>query len=315
MYIFFDTETTGVNKSSDRVVQLAWLLITANGKELRRQNFLIKPSGFEIPTAAEKIHGISTAVASRFGVPLRQALLEFSNDVDRCQVIVAHNLSFDLAMLRPEFDRENIIWRLDEKLMFCTMRASTNWCRLSKLDGRSGYKWPKLDELHYRLFGRYFENSHDALNDVLATKDCFFELSKRKIIVDPLVNACGQEARRNLKAPSDSRSDVKINPAGSTVGKAEPGRKIKSGKISNDMSESNKSLSSNKSQRSQPIFGIKDTGENSRKVSKSKNFRTVQSVSLRCRSCGEAFSVTLRRYERSASCPNCFAAVSSEVHW
>lgn len=158
----------------------------------------------------------------------------------------SHNLSFDLAMLRPEFDRENIIWRLDEKLMFCAMRASTNWCRLSKLDGRSGYKWPKLDELHYRLFGRYFENSHDALNDVLATKDCFFELSKRKIIVDPLVNACGQEARRNLKAPSDSKSNVKINPPGSTVGKAEPGRKIKSGKISNDMSESTKSLSSKK---------------------------------------------------------------------
>ena len=51
MYIFFDTETTGVNKSSDRVVQLAWLLATASGKELRRQNFLIKPSGYELTFA------------------------------------------------------------------------------------------------------------------------------------------------------------------------------------------------------------------------------------------------------------------------
>lgn len=306
MYIFYDTETTGVNKSSDRVVQLAWLLATASGKELRRQNFLIKPSGYEIPTTAEKIHGISTAVASRFGVPLRQALLEFSSDVDRCQVIVAHNLSFDLAMLRPEFDRENIIWRLDEKLMVCTMRASTNWCRLSKLDGRSGYKWPKLDELHYRLFGRYFENAHDALNDVLATKDCFFELNRRKILVDPLVNARGQGGGRNIKTPSELKPKININPPGSKVSGTEPSRKIKSEKLSNKISESTKLLSSKNSQHSQTNFGIKD---------KRKNFRTVQSVSLRCRSCGEAFSVTLRRYERSASCPNCFAAVSSEVHW
>jgi DNA polymerase III epsilon subunit-like protein len=182
VYLFFDTETTGVNKSSDRVIQLAWLLATESGKELRRQNLLIKPSGFEIPTAAEKIHGISTAVASRFGVPLRQALLEFANDVENCQVLVAHNLSFDLGMLRPEFGREGIRWRLDEKSMICTMRISTNWCRLSKLDGRPGYKWPKLDELHYRLFGKYFENAHDALNDVVATRNCFFELKKQNII-------------------------------------------------------------------------------------------------------------------------------------
>lgn len=306
VYLFFDTETTGVNKSSDRVIQLAWILATESGKELRRQNLLIKPSGFEIPTAAEKIHGISTAVASRFGVPLRHALLEFANDVENCQVLVAHNLSFDLGMLRPEFGREEIRWRLDEKSMICTMRISTNWCRLSKLDGRPGYKWPKLEELHYRLFGRYFENAHDALNDVVATKDCFFELNRRKILVDPLADAREQGGQRSLKNSSELKPRKKIKPLGATDNKTEPSKKTKSEKLSKSISESSKSLPSRSTQRNQPKFGIAD---------KSKPFRTVLSVSLKCDACGESFSVTLRRYERSASCPNCFAAVSSEVHW
>lgn len=212
MYIFLDTETTGLNKSSDRVVQIAWLTVSEDGKELCQHNRLIKPSGFEIPPAAEKIHGISTNVAKRFGVPLRQALLDFARDVDACKVIVGHNLSFDIAMLRPEFSRENIEFRVDGKNMICTMRSSTAWCRLPKLDGRSGFKWPKLDELHYRLFGRYFEGAHDALADVLATKEVYFELIKREVIPKAKIPARVRE-EFSTKKESGKKSEVKLRQA------------------------------------------------------------------------------------------------------
>ena len=347
MYIFFDTETTGVNKSSDRVVQLAWLISTESGKELSRKNFLIKPSGFIIPSAAEKIHGISTDVASRFGVSLRKALLDFSHDVNKCNVVVAHNISFDLGMLRPEFDRENIKWRLDEKLMICTMRASTNWCRLAKLDGRPGYKWPKLDELHYRLFGTYFSNAHDALNDVVATKDCFFELKRRRVIDTPSQSASETEAQKSARKSIDltprstsipqpaaskkkesatktnnraieteaqrsvrkaiglnSRSKSTPQPAMSK--KKEAATRTKNKEASINESKSNRSILQKRTQHTQPESGTSR---------KNKPFRTVQSASLNCEACGETFSVTLRRYELSTICPNCFTAVFSEVQW
>lgn len=34
-------------------------------------------------------------------------------------------------------------------------------------------------ELYYKVFGCGMENAHDALADILATKECFFELKNR----------------------------------------------------------------------------------------------------------------------------------------
>ena len=59
MYLFFDTETTGVPKNykappSDllnwpRVVQLAWVVTDEQGRELKATNHIIRPDGFVIP--------------------------------------------------------------------------------------------------------------------------------------------------------------------------------------------------------------------------------------------------------------------------
>lgn len=47
--------------------------------------------------------------------------------------------------------------------------------------GKPG-KWPTLTELHVKLFECEFEGAHDALDDVKAMVNCFFELKKRGII-------------------------------------------------------------------------------------------------------------------------------------
>jgi hypothetical protein len=53
------------------------------------------------------------------------------------------------------------------------MRSTTDFCALP---GYYGYKWPTLQELHKKLFGRGFEDAHDAYIDVSVTVKCFFEL-------------------------------------------------------------------------------------------------------------------------------------------
>jgi DNA polymerase III epsilon subunit-like protein len=63
--------------------------------------------------------------------------------------------------------------------MTCTMFSSTAHCAIQ---GSRGNKWPKLEELHQKLFGEGFEGAHDALVDVQACARCFFELKRLGVI-------------------------------------------------------------------------------------------------------------------------------------
>ena len=66
-----------------------------------------------------------------------------------------------------------------DKQRLCTMQSSTQYCQLP---GRYGYKWPTLTELHNILFGRDFEDAHDAAGDINATENCFWKLKELRLL-------------------------------------------------------------------------------------------------------------------------------------
>ena len=191
-YLFFDTETTGLPRrwnapQSDfdnwpRIVQIAWVFYGLDGKEISQSNFIIRPEGFSIPREASLIHGITTERAVREGVSLAGALASFGQAIDQAECIVAHNISFDEMVVGAEFLRNNIPNNIASKRMICTKEVSTNFCAIPRVNGFGGYKWPKLSELHVKLFGAEFEDSHSAFNDVRATARCFWEMRRRGII-------------------------------------------------------------------------------------------------------------------------------------
>lgn len=188
MYLFFDTETTGLPKRWNapvtdvenwpRLVQLAWIMCDENGKQVACRNALIRPDGFIIPAVVSQLHGITTERALKEGYPLKEVMEEFAEKVDEARVLVGHNISFDECIVGAEFERLRMMTTLAFKPKCCTMRSSTNYC---KLPGKRGFKAPKLSELHNFLFGRDFEDAHNALADVEATVRCFWELKKRGI--------------------------------------------------------------------------------------------------------------------------------------
>ena len=55
------------------------------------------------------------------------------------------------------------------------MHGTTDFCKIS---GPYGYKWPKLSELHYKLFKKGFDEAHNAAVDINATAKCFWELKR-----------------------------------------------------------------------------------------------------------------------------------------
>jgi len=74
-------------------------------------------------------------------------------------------MSFDEKIVGSEFLRNGMQNTIPSKNKICTMEKSTNFCAI---DGPYGYKWPKLSELHYKLFRTGFDEAHNAAVDITA---------------------------------------------------------------------------------------------------------------------------------------------------
>jgi DNA polymerase-3 subunit epsilon len=198
IYLFVDTETAGLptrpsGQTGDlshhpRLVQVAWasyatsdLPLLATSVELRMEaSRIIRPVGFTIPDDAARIHGITTERALAEGINLGDALTLLAGVVGDADVLVGHNLTFDVQVLAAEYQRLARLapFRADLTRVD-TMRLATPLCQLP---GKYGYKWPKLTELHRHLFDAEFPDAHDAGADVRACAACFFEMQRRGAI-------------------------------------------------------------------------------------------------------------------------------------
>lgn len=192
MYLFFDSETNGkpVNYKAPmsdvdnwpRVAQLAWQLYDKDQLLIIENCEMIFPDGWEIPNEKFFIeNNMSTERCIKDGLPIRNVLARFLLDLNQSEFMIAHNFSFDYNIVGAEMIRAGM--KADKKLKgICTMTTTTDFCKLQSQYGKAGYKWPKLEELHKKLFDAEMENAHDALYDVSVTAKCFFELLKRGII-------------------------------------------------------------------------------------------------------------------------------------
>jgi len=193
MFLIFDTETTGLPlvynapvtdvDNWPRMVQIAWELHSVDGKLVEAKNHIVRPEGFSIPFAAERVHGISTERALKEGRSLEMVLEDFAGVLEKAGLIVGHNIQFDLYIAGAEFVRKNISSKLWDIKYFCTKEGSTDYCALE--GGRNGrFKWPTLNELHNKLFKEDFQEAHNASFDVSATSRCFFEMIRLGLVPD-----------------------------------------------------------------------------------------------------------------------------------
>lgn len=197
MKLIFDTETTGLpdfREPSDapqqpHLVQLAALLVDAAGTERGAVNVIIKPDGWIIPDEVAAIHGITTEMALRYGIPEKLAVRLFLALHAQCDTHVAHNLSFDrrimrIAMLRAGMSKDQAK-EIEAVNGACTLLATTKLVNLPPTDrmlaaGFNKPKPPKLSECIRFFFNEELEGAHDAMNDVRACKRVHFHLQSLK---------------------------------------------------------------------------------------------------------------------------------------
>lgn len=105
----FDTETTGVDPATDRIITAALVHQTGTGRTTR--TWLIDP-GVDIPATSTEIHGITNEQAQAEGVRPEDALEEIASLVVEAQSegvpLVAYNAPFDLAILECELARYSL---------------------------------------------------------------------------------------------------------------------------------------------------------------------------------------------------------------
>ena len=189
VYLFFDTETTGLpaGPTSDyqnwpRIIQIAWLLIDENKNVKSKNSYIIRPDGYKIPQRVIKIHGITMKRALDEGVAIDYALHRFLGDSNYAEILVAHNIAYDYGVVRGEMLRKKIPDFLKGYSQFCTMTSKPvlDYCKNFRSNGSR--QCPSLSELYFLLFGEKLVNAHDALIDAEACANCFFELKRIGLI-------------------------------------------------------------------------------------------------------------------------------------
>lgn len=107
----FDLETTGVDVTTSRIVSANVSVIDENGEPVEGTDWLADP-GVEIPEQASNVHGISTEMARKEGLPAPTVVAEIVESLrailKRGLPIVVFNAPYDITLLRHEAIRYGI---------------------------------------------------------------------------------------------------------------------------------------------------------------------------------------------------------------
>lgn len=131
-YVVFDLETTGLNYTSDRIIEIGAIKYDGNHREIDRFSTLVNPEK-EIPASATAINHITNAMVSG-APPMQDVLPQFVKFVGEYPV-VAHNASFDISFLHNAAKRakQAIIIRYADSLSMARKQFTLSSYRLGNV--------------------------------------------------------------------------------------------------------------------------------------------------------------------------------------
>lgn len=188
MRMIFDTETTGMvlEKEDDlhagqpRLCEIAAALYDNQDRLRQCTAMIVKPGGWIIPANVAAIHGISQDMAMEHGHSHSTVLRVFDRMMKSATEIVAHNLKFDLRVMRIAYAHEGWVFE-PPPTQHCTMMAA--WPVVPTRNRANGEKkFPSLTEAYEFLTERKMGNAHQALVDVTACRAVFKALRERGAI-------------------------------------------------------------------------------------------------------------------------------------
>jgi len=196
--LFIDAETNGLPKNRfapytavdcwPEIIQLSWQIVDGNTWEtLSESDSFIKPNGVW-SKEAERVHQIPETIVAKFGKERIDVFSKLYDDLAQCDYVISHNMMFDKTVIMCEIQR---LWESGNKTLkpgvfwkkgirdICTMNATKEFCGVTFPNSKD-FKYPKLNELYAKLFGKVYDISgadlHNAKHDVSCLVMCLKEL-------------------------------------------------------------------------------------------------------------------------------------------
>lgn len=165
--VFFDTETTGLSKQFDWIIQLSAVKLDRDTlQELDRWDNYIKPAGpYEISPDATAVHGLTKEFIEKNGKPLKKVGPDFLKFVDGCDFAGYNSNQYDVLMAYKDFTHAGLNFPI-EGVKFYDILAMER--KIHPMN---------LDSVYARYTGKTMEQAgykaHDSMSDTLATVEVF----------------------------------------------------------------------------------------------------------------------------------------------
>ncbi|HOV71075.1 MAG TPA: exonuclease domain-containing protein [Dysgonamonadaceae bacterium] len=152
--VFFDLETTGINITKDRIVEISLLKVYPNGKEEIR-SYRINPE-MHIPEESTAIHGITDEDVKDCPT-FKQLAKTLAEQLEGCDMAGFNSSRFDVPMLAEEFLRAGVDFDMSKR-KFVDVQIIFH------------KKEQRTLEAAYRFYcDKELENAHSAEADAVAT--------------------------------------------------------------------------------------------------------------------------------------------------
>lgn len=174
---FFDLETTGINISQDRIIEIAVIKLMPNGETIRKSN-LINPT---IPISAEStaIHGITNEEVKDKPV-FKEVAKEYVKFLEGADLAGFNILKFDMPMLVEEFLRAEVEFDYSRKKLIDAQRI------FHLMEKRT------LSAAYQFYCGKSLSDAHSAEADTQATMDVLLAQVER-YENQPVTDALGKK--------------------------------------------------------------------------------------------------------------------------
>lgn len=151
---FFDLETTGVDITKDRIVEISYIKVHPNGNE-ESKTMRVNP-GMHIPEASTAVHHITDEDVKDCPT-FKDIAPSIEQELEGCDIAGFNSNHFDVPMLAQEFLRAGINFDFSHRRF---VDVQNIYHKLEKRTLTAAYKF---------YCGKNLEDAHSALGDTRAT--------------------------------------------------------------------------------------------------------------------------------------------------